>query len=269
MGESICRFVPSKPYKDDLKTIHFVYETEFHTLTQPFLQPFYLIHLVVSGTARMTHGNQTYALKRGDLFWAYPGCPYTIEGDTAFKYMYISFVGSCVPSLLQSLQIPTNAPVLEHMGHLLEFWKISLMHVHNTNAAILSESVLLYTLAAVAEHSSDTPPKSDTETVFELIIDYVDNHYREPDLSLKKMSAIFAYTEKYLSYLFKKHMQLNFSTYVSTLRIQAALECIARGETSVARIALQCGFSDPLYFSKVFKKKVGSTPTAYARQLHT
>lgn len=56
----------------------------------------------------------------------------------------------------------------------------------------------------------------------------------------------------------KKQMQLGFNQYVSHRRISYALRLIEEGHDSVRDIAAACGFSDALYFSKVFKKKSAS-----------
>ena len=85
-------------------------------------------------------------------------------------------------------------------------------------------------------------------------------------VSLKKLAGLFSYTEKYISHLFKKKMNVGFNYYLNNLRLQYAHELIAQNVHSVSEIAILCGFSDPLYFSKVFKKRVGYTPTEYMKR---
>ena len=96
-----------------------------------------------------------------------------------------------------------------------------------------------------------------------MILEYVDNHYRESSLNLSSVATIFFYTESYLSSMFKKHMGLGFNQYVNQLRISYALRLFGLGYGSVRKIAYESGFSDPLYFSKVFKKNVGVSPSEY------
>ncbi len=266
MGTSICRFVPAKNYTGNIKTVHFVYETEFTKQRQPFLHPIYYAHLVVNGNAVLKLGGNTYPLHRGCLFFAFPGCPYEIDGDEEFRYIYISFMGSCVTTLFENLHITMDKPVYDSFESLLEFWQTSITRINALNANILAESVLLYTFSFIGS-DEDTPPlKNDSEKLFELIVDYVDNHYRDKDMTLKKVADIFAYAEKYLSYLFKKNMGTGFNQYVNRLRVQYAYERIGQGETSVTRLAAQCGYADPLYFSKVFKKQRGVSPVEYMKQ---
>ena len=78
---------------------------------------------------------------------------------------------------------------------------------------------------------------------------------------------MFSYTEKYLSSLFKKNMNVGFNQYLNRLRIQYAIELIANNVKSVSRIAELSGYSDSLYFSKVFKKLVGVTPGQHIKDV--
>ena len=50
-------------------------------------------------------------------------------------------------------------------------------------------------------------------------------------------------------------------------RIRKAEEMLAGGEKNISEVAYACGWSDPKYFSKVFHKTNGSTPTEYLRSI--
>jgi AraC-like DNA-binding protein len=98
------------------------------------------------------------------------------------------------------------------------------------------------------------------------MLSYVENHFTDADISLRKLADIFSYTEKYLSHLFKKNMGVNFNAYLTKMRIEYAVKCIAGGMRSIAEIAELCGYYDALYFSKVFKRVMGETPLAYMKR---
>ena len=268
MSNSICNFIPAKNHTGTLKTVHFVYEADFHTLRQPFLRPIYYAHLVTGGTATLKIYDKEYALQPGTLFFTFPAVPVTINGSEDFKYLYISFMGTGAASLLQELEITVSNAVYPDLHHLIDFWMRSITRVNQKNANLLSEGVLLCTLSFITTdsvHENRKPP----ENLLEMLVDYIDSHYRDPDLSLKKLSGIFSYTEKYISYIFKRKMNMGFNHYLNILRIQYALDLIAKDVSSVSEIAVLCGYSDPLYFSKVFKKRVGCAPTEYISRQQT
>ncbi len=265
MSDSICKFIPAKNPTGDIKTVHFVYESDFHTLKQPFLRPIYYAHLVTDGSAKMTCVGKEFTLEKGTLFFIFPAIPVSIVGSDDFKYMYISFMGSTVPSLLEELRVNKDAPTFPDFAHLIDFWMSSLVRLDEKNANLLSEGVLLYTLSYLNSRE-ESKKEADAQNLFHMLVDYIDSNYRDPDLSLKKLSTIFSYTEKYISHLFKKHMNIGFILYLNNLRLRYATELISSGVTSVSEVAVRCGYRDPLYFSRIFKKKTGCTPTEYGKK---
>ena len=72
-----------------------------------------------------------------------------------------------------------------------------------------------------------------------------------------------SYNSKYISHIFKEKMGISYSEYLRSLRLKFAVSLFDRGLDSVKNVALLSGFSDPLYFSTVFKKGMGVSPKEY------
>ena len=265
MSESICRFIPSKKYDNDLKIIHFVYETEHYKLAQPFIRPFYYLYLVTEGEGLLKTSGGEYDISVGDIILTVPGSSYRIDGTPNLRYIYLSFTGSCVRDYLDQLSIDPVTPVHRGYERTTDFWFSAISRVTPSNASIISESVLLYTLSLIGTENESAEKKLPDSSRFDMILNYVNENYRDSALTLCKVADIFSYTEKYVSSLFKRHMEMGFNKYVNSRRIDHALRLIDKGHGSVKDIALECGYSDALYFSKVFKKKVGVTPTEMIR----
>ena len=64
-------------------------------------------------------------------------------------------------------------------------------------------------------------------------------------------------------------MKIGLVSYVNNLRVQYASELIGKGKHSLFEIAEACGYSDYSYFSRVFKKISGQTPSAAAKFIKT
>ncbi len=263
---SICRFIPAKAQNEDLETVYFVYETEFHKLKQPFQHATFFLQLVTRGNAQMHLEGHTFHLRRGALVIVPPTVKYTVESEDDFAYMYITFTGARAFRLVEPCTAEMGGPVFYGFEWLIEFWQSCIRRITARNAGILTESALLYTLSFL--HSDrdglDVPDKS--KTVFESMLSYVKNHFTDADLSLRKIADIFSYTEKYLSHLFKKNMGVNFNMYLTERRIEYAEKCMEGGMRSVREIAEICGYYDALYFSKVFKRIKGETPLNYMKK---
>lgn len=95
---------------------------------------------------------------------------------------------------------------------------------------------------------------------FMQLLHYVDHHYQEK-LSLSELSQMFYLNTTYCSELFKKVTGENFSGYVTRLRMHKADGLLREGKYSVREVAEMVAFSDPFYFSKVYKKYYGYLPT--------
>lgn len=264
MNESICRFMPVKNEEASLKAVRFVYEAECRTLTQPFVHPIYVFHIVTEGTAILRIDEKAYPLKRGDVFFAFPAYPYYLEADEDFAYIYVSFMGSGAASLLSKCGISPAAAHYPDFGFLCTMFENAIRRLTPFNANLLTEAVLFYALSFFGGEAEAERDRS-AMGLFESLVDYVDHHYREKDLSLGRLAEIFSYTEKYLSSLFKKNMQVGFVQYLNNLRIQYASEQIRCGRLTIAQIADACGYSDYAYFSRVFKKLTGRTPSESIR----
>ena len=106
-----------------------------------------------------------------------------------------------------------------------------------------------------------------TETIRAEIESNISNPAYSVDDTLKRLPLSYEYLRK----LFKKETGTTPLCYLSDCRMRLASQIISSGisnqysEYTVSQIAEACGFSDPLYFSRVFKKNFGISPTDYGK----
>ncbi|WP_066689302.1 response regulator [Christensenella intestinihominis] len=108
--------------------------------------------------------------------------------------------------------------------------------------------------------------KNKTVSTIEILRNYIEEHFSE-DISLSDLAAQVYLNPKYVSELFKKETGVNFSDYLSAVRIGKAKDYLVDPRCRVSEIASRVGYSDIKYFSKLFKKIVGVTPSEF-RKLH-
>lgn len=102
-------------------------------------------------------------------------------------------------------------------------------------------------------------------TVIEQIQQYIEKNYNQP-LTLESLSKLFHFHPSYLSSYFSKHTKLGVNEYLHQVRITRAKELLKNGRLSVSSISEKVGYSDPSYFTKVFKKNVGISPRIYRKR---
>jgi len=113
----------------------------------------------------------------------------------------------------------------------------------------------------------DLPPstRQSTSDIFALIDEYVMEYYME-SLSLQKVCSRFNISQPHLSKLFRKHKNMTFTDYLTMLRMEEAKKLIdENGNIKLKDVAHLVGYSDSLYFSKVFKVYTGCTPSQYGK----
>ena len=96
------------------------------------------------------------------------------------------------------------------------------------------------------------------------IIKYVHENYTR-DISIQHLADQMYMNPCYISQLFKKETGETFVKYLTGLRMRRAEELLRTTDWSVKRISEECGFNDPFYFIKAFKKYAGQTPSAYRK----
>lgn len=102
-----------------------------------------------------------------------------------------------------------------------------------------------------------------------LTIEKIENYINENitrTLTLSEVSSLFGYSQGYLSSIFPKYTGMSFVDYVATLKIQKAKEMLGYSDVMVYEVAQKLGFESPFYFSKVFKKIAGVSPSDYVKK---
>ena len=91
---------------------------------------------------------------------------------------------------------------------------------------------------------------------------YINEHVRE-HLSLNEVAAVFGISPSYLSQLFSRYNETGFSEYINTCKINESKRLLIEENLKVYEVAEMLGYESAFYFSKVFKKVEGVSPTEY------
>ncbi len=95
-------------------------------------------------------------------------------------------------------------------------------------------------------------------------VEYIEkNLYR--DITLGDIAQYMNISPHYFSRIFKKAHSQNFVDFVTDRKIIQAVYWLRNTDKSINEVALALGFSEPNYFSKVFKKRLGTTPSEFKR----
>lgn len=259
-SDNICKFI-TNPRAETLTTRDFVFEQKAPPSAPRHTLGLNAVYLVAQGEGRLLQGETVLPLGTGNLFFTFAGYPFSIENTEGLQYLYITFEGGRSEELFRRFGISPAQCLWEGMGHLLPLWQDSLMRADEENVDLLSESLVLYTLSKL----KSSRPAADDFTA--RVLGHLERHFTEQEVSLGQVARALGYNEKYLSHAFKQQFGMNFSAYLRLMRIKHAALLMENGVTSVKNVAFLSGFSDPLYFSKVFSGEMGCSPKAYLAKL--
>jgi AraC-like DNA-binding protein len=90
--------------------------------------------------------------------------------------------------------------------------------------------------------------------------------HRGDRLTLKELSTVLGYSEKYASEIFRKYMGVSFSEYIKQQHLAKATQLLNMQHLTIAQIAESVGFSDAFAFSHFFKRAIGCSPSEFRKQ---
>jgi AraC-like DNA-binding protein len=94
---------------------------------------------------------------------------------------------------------------------------------------------------------------------FKNVISYIENNFTEK-INLDKLSRMAGFSEGHFCRLFKQITGMTAIDYINNMRINKAAELIKGSDLNITEVAIQCGFSDSNYFSRIFKKHKKISP---------
>lgn len=96
--------------------------------------------------------------------------------------------------------------------------------------------------------------------------EYIDRHYTDADISLNEVAAHVNHSPSHFSAVFSQETCKTFKEYLTEVRIKKAKELLRTTTLTAAEIAYRIGYSDPHYFSYVFRKQAGVSPKEFRLQ---
>lgn len=215
----------------------------------PAIRHYTLIHFVLSGKGVFETDGKRYEVHAGEAFLILPGkvTVYEADGNDPWAYRWIGFDGNLsgkfaeLPPVFRvsELTVGTFAPA------------------ENTVAEYRFASALFGLYAELFAGSG-----SGGHHYVRRVSDYVRASYMRQNLRVEDIAALLNLDRRYLSRIFKQKTGESIQDYLISVRMEEAKRCLLRG-TSVKETANLCGYADPFLFSKMFRRRVGVSPTEW------
>ena len=128
------------------------------------------------------------------------------------------------------------------------------------NAIAYAKKIISQAIALRDQNSGNK-----NRSILKTAVDFIDSHYMEEDMSLNKAANAANVSANHFSALFSQNMGQTFIEYLTNLRMNKAKEYLRCTSMRSSEIAGEIGYKDAHYFSYLFKKTQGMTPSDYRK----
>lgn len=211
------------------------------------------------GSATYDFGNETVTINEGEMIFLPCGISYSVIPDTSrvCRYTSITFTADlkepekCAYSL-------ENCPEADYIiGHFADLWTFG-NQADRYKCISLFYSLLSY--LSNVDHLKYSDKKK--YRIIEPAVRYLNSHIFDPGLKSEKLHLLCGVSSTYFRKIFTSNFGVSPQKYIVNKRITHAKSVFDSGDfNSVSEVANSVGYTDPLYFSRAFKKKYGTSPT--------
>ena len=118
------------------------------------------------------------------------------------------------------------------------------------------------TAPAAPLHTEEEDEDVRTSIIRAEMLSFIEAHYRE-DISMQDAATALRYSDAYFCKRFKQCFKVNFSAYLNEYRVGKARQLVLDPRLSLKDVSTACGYADANYFTRVFKRITGKTPSEY------
>lgn len=230
---------------------------------------------IVEGSGEFIIGGKSYALQQGDVAIYNPGVLHeersTSQDQGVFKVFYCGVDNLHIEGVPIGLLLPPYVdPVIScgkyagrvesYLSEMLRECDSQALGYETLCSNLLISLITLIYRIVDAEHQFQALKGKNELTI--RTKEFIDNNFTQ-SITLKEIADTLYVSQHYLSRLFKKDLGDSPVNYLITRRIEEAKRLLAESNAPVHEIAASVGYSNDKYFSMLFKKVTGQTPSAF------
>ena len=263
-----------------------------HTSKREKLQS-YLCFMVEDGEGELVYEGKKYDLKTGDVVFidcrkAYSHSTGLNPNTELWSLRWCHFYGPSMPAIyakycergglpvirgadmgrgdgmVRRADAPRGADVSQYSTIISDIYTLASSSDYIRDMRINGKLTDLLTLLMESSWHREAHTNAPKKMEISQVKSFLDEHYKEK-LSLESVAGHFFIDKHYLARLFKEQYGVTLVTYLQQVRITHAKRMLRFTDKSIEEIGLECGIGELNYFSRVFKKLEGVSPSEFRR----
>jgi len=222
----------------------------------------YQIILISDGFCTAYHKGKEYRLSAGNILIYEPDERQEYRFETNSTSLWCHFSGTAVKEVFDDCKLCGGVYHLHPEKGISDIFSNLIQRFHLNG----SEKMAVPSLLELIYSISDTlyKPEKQNDSI-SAVLTYINANYNK-QLTLKELAKISGYSTSRFSHLFAEITGTTPIKYQNAIRLKLSLEMLTSTSLSVSEIAYSLGFSDPLYFSRIFKKEYSVSPANYKKR---
>lgn len=251
--------------------IGFFPAVKYHFIKKESGVDYHMLIYCTSGEGWCEIGGNTYAIKENDFIILPPNTPYSFGADRTnpWTIYWIHFKGKLAPSFLSLPVIPqpissdANSRLQDRIKMFEEIYENLELSFHSNHYNYAS-LCLFYFLASFkyVQQFRQIRNNGIEKQFSQKVINYMRENI-EHNLTLEQFAKHFNYSPSHFSSLFQEETKQSPIKYFINLKIEKACQYLELSNLKISDIYPKLGFKDAAYFSRIFGKVMGTSPSKY------
>lgn len=215
-------------------------------------RPFFGLAFCMEGQITYNHNGHTITSTPGCAVLLPKGETYTLYGVKSGAFAVIDF--DCNQTVCRTIALVEIGNAHDYIHDFERMKQLSLFEDNRLEMMSIFYH-MLYRL-----YRQDVPCRAILPAIH-----YIEGHYSDPSLSNLQLAKQCKMSEVSFRRMFSACYKMTPKQFIMEKRIDKAKQLLSEGALKISAVAVQCGFSDPYHFDRVFKTRTGITPTEYMR----
>ncbi len=222
--------------------------------------------LVTDGSLMAEIDGKRYRLNVGDGLFYKPNDPqcYTVavdEENALENHLYVHFCGSVAEEIVHNAGFDRSCPIFNATGEAKRIFE-ALIRCYRLGDEMTANGNLLRIISLLSPKS--TQPQNYNSRLILAEASYISSHYNE-EIDLNECAERCNISRSRFTHLFTEVIGTSPYRYQQKFRLEQACELLRSSSLPIAEVAQNVGFSDALYFSRLFKKRFGVAPSEFRK----
>ncbi|THD44454.1 MAG: AraC family transcriptional regulator [Bradyrhizobium sp.] len=229
--------------------------------------PFSVIQHTISGAGRLHYERQRRVVGAGEtmLVTIPHDHQYWVEDGETWEFFWIAMTGREALRLHRAI-LEAAGPVFRLRPDTIQRLAQTSLDLRDGKAKGAGEASAIAYAATMAIYDDvlggDGEPRTARPHSIELVLDHIRKRLHEP-LEVVTLADVAGLSRSHFSRVFRQCEGVSPAEYIFAYRMRRAASLLVRSEVAVKQVSRDCGFDDPNYFAKAFRKRYGASPTEF------